>query len=324
MEKNNKNIEKENVSIIIPSYNGKELLGENLPFLLKAIRPDDEIIIVDDGSIDGSAEFIKKNYPGVRLICLKENKGFGSACNCGIKESSNNLVYLLNNDVKVTRNFIEPLLNHFQKENTFAVNSREFFLGAETDFDVLIFAEFKFGIFWYHYTKVPRLKNAVPTLFANGGHTLIDKKKFISLGGFDKLYYPAYWEDWDISYRARKLGYEIIHEPQSEVFHDKKVSFGKMFNEKEIKILQWRNHFLFIWKNIFSPWFLLEHIFSLPIGLVLLPFIGRGFFSKAFFQAFKRLPEALRSRKRVCSLEYVFTDKELINKFSFKLVKESL
>jgi GT2 family glycosyltransferase len=323
-EQKNINIEKENISIVIPSYNGKELLRENLPFLLKAVRPYDELIVVDDGSVDGSIEFIKNNYPGIRLICLKQNQGFGSACNCGIRESNNNLVYLLNNDVKVKQNFIKPLLKHFQKENTFAVNSREISPSVKTDFDVLIFAEFKFGIFWYRYVKVPRLKKAVPVLFANGGHTLIDKKKFLSLGGFDKLYYPAYWEDWDISYSAGKLGYEIIYEPKSEIYHNKKVSFSKMFSEKEIKIIQWKNHFLFIWKNIFSPWFLLKHIFFLPIELALLPFIGKAFFSKAFLQAFKRLPEALQARRRTCSLKYVFTDKELLDKFSFKPPKESL
>ncbi|MFH1783739.1 MAG: glycosyltransferase family 2 protein [bacterium] len=321
MQKNNTNTEKENISVIIPSYNGKELLGRNLPHLLKAVRPGDEIIIADDGSVDGSAEFIENNYPGIKLIRLDKNQGFSSACNRGIKESRNRLVYLLNNDVKVKQDFIGPLLGHFQKENTFAVNSREIPPGVETDFDVLTLSEFKFGIFWYHYARVPRLKDAVPVLFANGGHTLIDKEKFISLGGFDKLYSPAYWEDWDISYRARKLGYEVIYEPQSELYHDKKGSFGKILSEKDIRILQWRNHFLFIWKNISSGWLLLEHIFFLPILLALLPLIGKGYFCRAFFQAFRRLPEALDARKKVSSLKYIFTDKEVIKRFSVKSVK---
>lgn len=325
MEEKDINIDRENVSIIIPTYNEKDLLKRNLPYLLKAVRASDEIIVVDDGSTDGSAEFIKNNYPHIRLVSLQENQGFSIACNCGIRESGNNLVYLLNNDVEVTQNFIEPLLNHFQKDNIFAVKSREITPSSEViDFDILIYVDFKFGIFWYRYEKVPPLKNAVSILFADGGHTMFDKKKFLSLGGFDELYRPAYWEDWDISYRARKMGYEIIYEPQSEVYHNPKTTLGKLFTEEDIRIIQWRNHFLFIWKNIFSHRFLMEHIFFLPIEIALLPFIGKGFFNKAFFRALQRLPEALQARKRVRSLKYVFTDKELINKFSLQELKKSL
>lgn len=324
MEEKNKNIEKENISIVIPSYNAKELLRKNLPYLLKAVRPDDEVVVVDDGSSDSSADFIKNTYPNIRVIRLERNQGFSVACNCGIKESNNNLVYLLNTDVEVTQNFIEPLLNHFQNDNTFAVNSREISQGLEANFDILIFVDFKFGIFWHSYKKVPRLKKAIPILFANGGHTLIDKKKFLSLGGFDELYRPIYWEDWDISYRARKMGYEIIYEPQSEIYHNPKTTLGKLFTEEDIRIIQWRNHLLFIWKNIFSRWFLLEHIFFLPIEFALSPFIGKAFFNRAFFQALQRLPEALRARRKVHSLKYIFTDKELIDKFSLRFLKEFL
>lgn len=325
MQEKNINIDRQNVSIIIPSYNGKDLLRKNLPYLLKAVRPDDEIIVVDDGGTDSSVEYIKNTYPDIRVTRLEKNQGFSAACNRGAQESKNDLIYFLNNDIEVTQNVLNPLLAHFQEDNMFAVKSREITPGSEViDFDMLIHVDFRFGVFWYRYEKVPPLKNAVPILFADGGHTMFNKEKFLSLGGFDELYCPAYWEDWDISYRARKMGYEIIYEPQSEVYHNPKTTFGKLFTEEDIRIIQWRNHFLFIWKNIFSRWFLVKHIFFLPLEIALSPFIGKGFFNKAFFRALQRLPEALQARKRVRSLNYVFTDKELITEFSLHSLRKSL
>ncbi|MCM8803864.1 MAG: glycosyltransferase, partial [Candidatus Omnitrophica bacterium] len=104
------------VSIIIPNWNGLELLKKNFYSVYESVKlhnSENEIIIVDNGSNDKSIDFIKKNFPDVKVIKLKENKGFGYACNIGVKYCKNKIFILLNNDVKVDKNFISPLLKHF-------------------------------------------------------------------------------------------------------------------------------------------------------------------------------------------------------------------
>ena len=112
-------------SIIIPNYNGAILLKKNLPRLSKSKENSKnriaEVIIVDNGSTDDSVAFIKKNYPEIRLIKFQENKGFSKAINVGVKESKGNLVLLLNNDVAVSNNFLEPVYKQFEDPKVFGV-----------------------------------------------------------------------------------------------------------------------------------------------------------------------------------------------------------
>jgi len=117
---------KNSLSIIIPNFNGKELLKENLPVLLEhafAGGNHPEIIVVDDGSSDGSAEFLRDNFPQIKVIPLPQNHGFAYACNAGVNEAKGEIIYLLNSDVKVCAGFLEPLLAHFDKDDIFAVGS---------------------------------------------------------------------------------------------------------------------------------------------------------------------------------------------------------
>ena len=90
-------------SLVIPNWNGRELLERFLPSWVDAIggHPGSEIVIVDNGSTDGSAEWVRAHYPEVRVLALPENRGFGGGSNAGFRESRNDIVVLLNSDMRV-------------------------------------------------------------------------------------------------------------------------------------------------------------------------------------------------------------------------------
>ena len=120
-------------TIIIVSWDGKHLLAECLPALIEAVKQDGsphEILVVDNGSTDGSVDFIRRNFPTVRVLELDRNYGFTGGNNRGVDQASTDIVVLLNNDMVVDRAFLKPLLDGFSDPSVFAVTSQIFFADA--------------------------------------------------------------------------------------------------------------------------------------------------------------------------------------------------
>jgi len=310
------------ISIIIPNWNGKSLLERNLPFLLEALSPyqgETEIIVVDDGSTDGSVEFLASFYPNVKVLSSSKNEGFAIACNKGVQSSKNEIVYLLNNDIVVTKNFLDPLWPYFEDDAFFAVSSIAYPPNADVPLSSqvpTVHVQFKYGIFWYYYKAIINTKEPISVFFSSGGHSAFDKKKFLALGGFDTLYHPFYWEDIDISYRAWKRGWKSLYEPKSRVIHNHQTTIGASFKKGFIQNIHWRNRFLFTWKNLDDIILWCQHLFLLPFEFALLPLFGYGYFSKGFFMALKKLPQVIKSRKK--REKSLLTDKEVLKIFKKK------
>ena len=207
------------ISIIIPNYNGAELLKKNLPKVTDAIsnyKESIEIIVVDDCSTDSSMEILKK-LNGIRIIRNERNLGFSSTVNNGVRNASGEIVVLLNTDVKPEKEFLIPLLNHFNDEKIFAVGCKD--KSIENGKTVLRgrgVGMWKKGFLIHSRGEVD--KNT--TLWVSGGSGAFKKSIWEKLGGFDELYSPFYWEDIDLSYRAIKSGYKILFEPKSVVIHE--------------------------------------------------------------------------------------------------------
>jgi hypothetical protein len=94
-------------TVVIPNWNGKDLLEKYLPSVIEALSgdPANEIIVVDNGSDDGSADFVEKTFAGVRVLALPTNLGFGGGSNAGFRAAKNDIVVLLNSDMRVDRGF---------------------------------------------------------------------------------------------------------------------------------------------------------------------------------------------------------------------------
>src|ERR1035437_4651454 len=120
-------------SLVIPNWNGRDLLERFLPSWVAAIasHPGSEIIVVDNGSSDGSADWVRSHYPEVQVLALPKNLGFGGGSNAGFREARNDIAVLLNSDMRVEPDFLAPLLAGFTDEAVFAV-SCQIYLGSES------------------------------------------------------------------------------------------------------------------------------------------------------------------------------------------------
>lgn len=285
------------ISVIIPNWNGKELLKSNLPPLIDAMDYYDgpyEIIVVDDASTDGSPQFIRDAFPMIRIIQLAINRGFSVAANKGVQAAEHDLIFLLNSDMRVEKNFLSPLLSYFDDERTFAVSNK-----AMKDKNTVLTRphalEFKQGFL----REVYRIEENEPSFAfgASGGHGLFDRKKFIELGGFDELFSPFYYEDADISFRAWKRGYRVYYEPRSTVYHAHKATIGKAFNEIYINFVSYRNRLIFLWKNLTDHDLLFQHFLFLPLQL-LRNSIRNPLALVSFFATLMKIPSILKARRR--------------------------
>ena len=116
-------------SVVIPNWNGRDLLERYLPSVIAALEgnPQNEIIVVDNGSSDGSAEFVRSAFPQVKVLAFGRNLGFGGGSNAGFRAARNDIALLLNTDMRVAPDFLAPLLEGFADERVFAVSCQIFF-----------------------------------------------------------------------------------------------------------------------------------------------------------------------------------------------------
>ncbi len=302
------------VSVVIPTWNGKHHLEANLPSVLAAVAedPDSEVIVVENASDDGTAAWLRERYRQVRVIELAENLGFGGGSNAGFAAAENDIVVLLNNDMRVEPGFLGPLLEGFSDEKVFAVSAQIFFSdpGKRREETGLTRGRWRGRGFELGHVVDERVDRLFPTFYAGGGSSAYDRRKFLELGGFDELLHPFYVEDADISYMAWKRGWKTLYAPGSVVYHEHRGTIGKRFSEAIISRVLRRNHILAVWKNIHEPGKLAGHFVALWGALLGHWLLGAGPAPgrpgpRALLGAFARTFTAIRSRWRAGRLAAV-------------------
>ncbi len=220
----------ETASVVIPNWNGKDLLEKYLPSVVEAMAGN-EIIVVDNGSQDGSAEFLRAAFPQVKLLALPRNLGFGGGSNAGFRAAANDIVVLLNSDMRVAPDFLAPLLEGFRDPAVFAVSCQIFFsdpakLREETG---LTQGWWQDGGLRVRHRIDAAIDDLFPCFYGGGGSCAFDRRKFLELGGFDPLLAPFYLEDTDLGYLAWKRGWKVLYQPRSVVYHEHRGTIGKTF-----------------------------------------------------------------------------------------------
>lgn len=300
------------VSIIIPNYNGRELLEKNFPSVLEALKNSknyiSEIVVVDDGSTDDSLQYlnqfkneVKINKSTIKTVKHTKNRGFSATVNTGVRASTGNLIVLLNSDVSVENDFLESVIPLFGNENIFSVSLHEKGYGYSK------------GLFANGYIQqIPgsEVKKVMPSFYVSGGSGVFRKSIWKELGGMDeKLFTPYYWEDIDLSYRASKRGYTNLWDPNAMVVHNHRSTVSKL-PQKGVNMVRERNQLLMLWKNIHSRTLIKKHVLA-----IVSRFLKHPGYIKVIFSALLKLPTVLKERRREIK-ECVVSDEAVFQKYS--------
>lgn len=243
-------MDKRSVSIIIPNYNGRHLLEEYLPITIAVAEQSGalfEIIVVDDASKDESVSFMKSNYPNVKLIVNSENRGFSFTCNRGIDAAGNELILLLNSDVKLTPGYFDEQWKYFEQPGTFGVMGRIIDMNGDGIQDAARMPKsngFKLKTDYFYYVSDPA-EAGLYTFYLSGANALIDAVKLKELGGFNELFSPFYCEDIELGLRAWRMGWKCYYEHQSVCRHQVSASTKNYKTAKWVKSIYYRNRFYF-------------------------------------------------------------------------------
>ncbi|MBT3514448.1 MAG: glycosyltransferase family 2 protein [Nitrospina sp.] len=308
---------KPDVTLIITNWNGSGLLRECLPTVLEAVKFDShhlyEVMVIDDCSTDNSLKVLADEFPEIRTEKTPHNLGFQEANNYAVILADSKIVMPMNNDIKLDPKALYHLIQYFDNKDIFAVSGKIFAFDQTTFLYGNRGGYFLKGHF-HLYEKPP--EDDSQTLFACGGAFMVNRQKYIDLGGFDSLYHPLYYEEIDLSYRALKRGWKVYYEPQSIAYHKVQATISQQEKQHQISLISARNNYLFIWKNILDRSMTFAFLFYIPLFLLRDLFRLKFRFLLAFYMALKRLPKALRGRKLEKSAVILYSDHEILSRIN--------
>jgi len=276
------------VSVVIPNYNGEQLLRDNLPSVFAAVSKwggTAEIIVVDDCSSDNSCNLIRDEFPAVRLIVNAQNLGFSKTCNTGMAAARYSILLCLNTDVRLEDNLLERILPHFTDPELFAVTPR-ILVEREGKNQGAVIAAYRRGFIRGGFIGINDVLPTRENLYAIGACAAYDAQKFKKLGGYSEIFSPFLFEDVDISYRAWKRGWKSIYEPSATVWHYSNATIYKDKTKRHRhQVIYFRNRFLFHWINLSDPSFVIKNLLTIMFRL-LVSFLWLNFvYYRAFWEA---------------------------------------
>jgi len=323
------------ISIIIPNYNGKKHLEICLSALIKQKFKDIEIIVIDNGSSDGSVDFIKNNFPEVKVILSKENLGFAQANNLGAKEAKGEYLLFLNNDTKLKEDCLVFLFNRIKADvSQGVVFSKVLFMDEPDRLDAvgsyLTKTGFLLHVGWWEKDKGQH--DYVDKIFSPKGVCFLMRKSlFNKIGGFDKDYF-AYFEESDLFWRVWLSGYTIHFVPESICYHKVGGTCTKL-PSVVIDYNSFKNRICTLIKNLNR----INLTFILPIHLLICLSISFVYLIKmrpqnaiaiyrAIFWNVRNLPETLKKRNFTQKVLRKITDRQLFiqTKVKKKTFKETM
>ncbi len=218
------------VSVIIPVYNQWDYTFMCLKSILKNTESISyEIIIADDNSSDETVN-IDKYVKNVKIIRNKNNLGFLRNCNNAAKQALGKYILFLNNDTEVQKDWLKNLLQLIENDNKIGIAGPKFIYpnGALLEAGCIIWKDgesWQYGAF--DNPNRPEYNYIREVDYISGACIIIKKELFDEIGGFDERYAPAYYEDTDLAFEARKKGYKIVYQPLSVVIHYENITYKK-------------------------------------------------------------------------------------------------
>jgi len=233
----NTNFKKPLVSVIIVNYNGIGLLKVCLKSLVSQAYKQIEVILVDNASSDGSVDFVRKSYPQIKVVENKRNLGFANGNNIGFREARGNLILFLNNDTRVTKDFLNILVDNVLNDSKVGgVQSKIFLMDQKKVLDSVGTFLTNTGIMYHygvHRKDAAKYSKKIAIHTAKGACMLFKREVLekVAVNGeiFDRRYF-AYFEESDLCHRVWMAGYEIYFIPESVIYHKMGATSSKLAN----------------------------------------------------------------------------------------------
>mgnify|MGYP001365422213 FL=1 len=303
------------ISIVIINWNGKKWLEDFLPKIQEYSSDDVVTVVVDNKSTDDSISFIKNNYPKIKIIENDSNYGYAKGYNLSLKKIESKYYILLNSDIEVTKNWIEPIIKLMDEDEKIAAcqpkildyynrNKFEYAGGSGGFIDKFGYPLCRGRIFDDIEIDSYQYEDAREIFWASGACLFIRASKFWEVNGFDNDFF-AHQEEIDLCWRLKNNGYKIMVEPNSIVYH---VGGGTLKVGSPLKTyLNFRNNLCTIFKNSSFK----SLIFIIPTRLILdglasIVFIFKSNGIKHFYSIFRshiyfymNLPKLIIKRKRL-------------------------
>lgn len=303
------------VAVVILNWNGKKHLKEFLPSVLKFSSPA-KIYVIDNASSDDSVAFLQLNYPTISIIQNQENSGFAGGYNEGLKQVEEEYFILLNSDVEVTENWINPVIDLLESNSNFVAAQpiiasylkKDYFehagaAGGFMDRDLYPFCRGR--IFGNIEKNEGQYSTQQEIFWATGACLFIKKTAFNEVNGFDSSFF-AHMEEIDLCYRLKNKGYQIFCSSSSVVYH---LGGGTLnYDNPRKTYLNFRNNLFLIHKNYFDSILFFKIFRRLCLdGIAALRFLYKGKFSHftsvikahfSYYVAITRLNYARRENKK--------------------------
>ena len=241
------------ISVIIVNWNGLHYLEELLRSIERQSFRDFEVIMVDNGSTDGSVKWVRKNHPTVKLLPQKKNLGFCAGNNVGARAAAGEYLLLLNNDTALRPDALAGMLAVMEEkgETCFGVFPKVLFYDEPSVINA-------FGVVWNHemqwkdirvglldFGQFKEPEQVFGSIFAA---VLVRRDVFFDIGMFDEAFF-SFGEDFDVCYRANLMGYKFFTAPKAEVLHKYHGSLIKKKKPEYSHFLYIRNYLMTILKN---------------------------------------------------------------------------
>ena len=245
-------------AVVILNWNGKNFLEQFLPSLIEHTKSDVEIVVADNASTDDSISFLTINYPDIRVIRNPQNDGFARGYNLALKQVKADYYVLLNSDVEVTENWLEPIISLMEQDEKIGAcqpkirsyhhrNSFEYAGAAGGYIDEYGYPFCRGRLFLTVEEDHGQYDDTVEISWASGACLFLRSDLFHQLGGLDEDFF-AHMEEIDFCWRLHNYGYRVMYSPDSTVYHIGGGTLPKASWRKTY--LNFRNNFMLLYKNL--------------------------------------------------------------------------
>jgi GT2 family glycosyltransferase len=241
------------ICCVVPNWNGEDEIGTAVASLLKQkVEADVKVIVVDNGSVDGSVELLKRDFPAVDLVELPKNRGFAGGVNAGItraKELMADYVALFNNDADAEDGWLAGLFDHLQANPGLGIATGKLVRASDKTLDSTGECYSSWGLPYPRGRGEPMDSYPEPeeVFGATGGASLYRMKMLDLIGSFDEDFF-AYYEDVDLSFRAQLAGWRVGYVPTSIAYHQIGLTSGRIPGFTTYQTF--KNLPLLFWKNV--------------------------------------------------------------------------